>query len=235
MLCSPRQTVAKTSSKDYEIRIGKDGRRMVYKKGTNIFMGTADKLFDSKYDGGLIRANNGLPLGLRQNNPGNIRPGAGFFGETGSAGGYAQFADEDAGLRALARLLRTYGNEYDINTVRELVGRYASESDNPDSFDDNYINYLSEQLGVGADEEFDLLAGVQTLFLQSWGLSKAVITAVVTVLTRLVVPSLHLNLMMKTRLWRYQTPTTSDTASSILSMLNPISRTGQHPNTRACV
>ena len=130
------------------------------KKGTNSsrqvrltsYLGKAGK----GYDGGLIRANNGLPLGLRQNNPGNIRPGAGFFGETGSAGGYAQFADEDAGLRALARLLRTYGNEYDINTVRELVGRYAPESDNPDSFN-NYINYLSEQLGVGADEEFDLV------------------------------------------------------------------------------
>ena len=59
-------------------------------------------------------------------------------------------------MRCFPKLLRTYGNEYDINTVRELVGRYAPESDNPDSFN-NYINYLSEQLGVGADEEFDLV------------------------------------------------------------------------------
>ena len=211
------------SSKDYEIRIGKDGRRMVYKKGTNIFMGTADKLFDSKYDGGLIRANNGLPLGLRQNNPGNIRPGAGFFGETGSAGGYAQFADEDAGLRALARLLRTYGNEYDINTVRELVGRYAPESDNPDSFN-NYINYLSEQLGVGADEEFDLV-----------GRRADIIPAIVGFeqgrdyssryspdqIGRAISASEFDDEDQITA--ALQTPTTSDTASSILSMLNPIS------------
>ena len=69
----------KLSSNQFEVRKGKDGRRMVYKKGTNIFVGTADKLFDKKYDGGLIRAQDGIPRGLRLNNPGNIRPGAGFL------------------------------------------------------------------------------------------------------------------------------------------------------------
>lgn len=107
-------------------------------------------------DGGVIKAQDGLPRGLRLRNPGNIRPGAGFFGETGDDGGYAQFESEEAGLRALARLLNTYGSEYDINTVRGLVGRYAPKSDNPDSYE-NYIKYMSDQLGVGADEEFDLV------------------------------------------------------------------------------
>ena len=140
---------------DYEIRKDKDGNDVVYKKGTNIYLGTAKKLFN-KYDGGVIRAQNGLPLGIRQNNPGNIRPGAGFFGETGASGGYAEFESEEAGLRALARLLNTYGSEYDINTIRGLVGRYAPKSDNPDSYE-NYIKYMSDQLGIGADEEFDLV------------------------------------------------------------------------------
>lgn len=97
-----------------------------------------------------------LPLGIRQNNPGNIRPGAGFFGETGASGGYAEFESEEAGLRALARLLNTYGSEYDINTIRGLVSRYAPKSDNPDSYE-NYIKYMSDQLGIGADEKFDLV------------------------------------------------------------------------------
>lgn len=140
---------------DYEIRQDKDGNDVVYKKGTNIYLGTAKKLFN-KYDGGVIRAQDGLPLGIRQNNPGNIRPGAGFFGETGASGGYAEFESEEAGLRALARLLNTYGSEYDINTIRGLVGRYAPKSDNPDSYE-NYIKYMSDQLGIGADEEFDLI------------------------------------------------------------------------------
>ena len=109
-----------------------------------------------KYDeGGVVRAANGLPLGLRQNNPGNIRPGAGFIGETGQGGGYAQFGSEEEGLRALARLLGTYSDEYGINTLRGLTSRYAPRSDNEASFD-NYVSYLGEQLGMDPDEEFDL-------------------------------------------------------------------------------
>ena len=106
-------------------------------------------------EGGVIKAANGLPLGLRQNNPGNIRPGAGFYGETGEGGGYATFGTEDEGLRALARLLGTYSDEYDINTLRGLASRYAPRSDNKLSFD-NYVSYLGDTLGMDPDEEFDL-------------------------------------------------------------------------------
>ena len=106
-------------------------------------------------EGGVVRAANGLPLGLRQNNPGNIRPGAGFIGEPGQGGGYAQFGSEEEGLRALARLLGTYSDEYGINTLRGLTSRYAPRSDNEASFD-NYVSYLGEQLGMDPDEEFDL-------------------------------------------------------------------------------
>ena len=106
-------------------------------------------------EGGVIRAANGLPLGLRQNNPGNIRPGAGFYGETGEGGGYATFGTEDEGLRAIARLLGTYDDKYGINTLRGLASRYAPRSDNKLSFD-NYVSYLSNTLGMEPDEEFDL-------------------------------------------------------------------------------
>ena len=106
-------------------------------------------------EGGVIRAANGLPLGLRQNNPGNIRPGAGFYGETGEGGGYATFGSEDEGLRAIARLLGTYDDEYGINTLRGLTSRYAPRSDNKLSYD-NYLSYLSSTLGLDPDEEFDL-------------------------------------------------------------------------------
>lgn len=47
------------SEKDYEIRKGKDGRDYIYKKGTNIMIGSADRLFDNKYDGGIVRAQQG--------------------------------------------------------------------------------------------------------------------------------------------------------------------------------
>ena len=130
---------------------------MVYKKGTNIFVGTADKVFDEKYDGGLIRAQNGLPrdtLGMRLNNPGNIRPGAGFFGESGQDKGYAKFASDAAGLRAIQRLLMTYGNQYGINTLRGLANRYAPPSDNNPT--ENYIEFLSQKTGIDPDEPINL-------------------------------------------------------------------------------
>lgn len=147
----------KLSSNQFEIRKGKDGRRMVYKKGTNIFVGTADKVFDEKYDGGLIRAQDGLPrdtLGMRLKNPGNIRPGAGFFGESGQDKGYAKFDSDAAGIRAIQRLLRTYGNQYGINTLRGLANRYAPPSDNNPT--DNYIEFLSQQTGIDPDEPINL-------------------------------------------------------------------------------
>ena len=99
----------------------------------------------------------GVPLGIRQNNPGNIRPGAGFYGETGQGGGYATFGTEDEGLRALARLMATYDDEYGINTLRGFASRFAPRSDNKLSFD-NYVSYLGSTLGLDPDEEFDLKA-----------------------------------------------------------------------------
>ena len=147
----------KLSSNQFEVRKGKDGRRMVYKKGTNIFVGTADKVLDEKYDGGLIRAQNGLPrdtLGMRLNNPGNIRPGAGFFGESGQDKGYAKFVSDAAGLRAIQRLLMTYGNQYGINTLRGLANRYAPPSDNNPT--ENYIEFLSQKTGIDPDEPINL-------------------------------------------------------------------------------
>jgi len=112
--------------------------------------------------GGVVKAQNGLPLGLRINNPGNIRPGAGFIGETGEQSGYAQFESPQTGLRALARLLNTYGTQYDINTPRELLSRYAPKSDNPESFE-NYLKYFEQETGIAPDQEFDLVGQRETV------------------------------------------------------------------------
>jgi hypothetical protein len=140
------------ASKRPEIRRHKDGRRAMYKPGTNIFLGYVQE--DEMYDGGVVRAQNGLPRGLRLRNPGNIRPGAGFYGETGDDGGYAQFESDEAGIRAIQRLLGTYGSKYGINTLRGLANRYAPPSDNNPT--GNYIDFLSQQTGIDPDEEIDL-------------------------------------------------------------------------------
>ena len=104
-------------------------------------------------EGGVIYAQDSLPRGLRLRNPGNIRPGAGFYGEMGDDGGYAEFESDEAGIRAIQRLLGTYGSKYGINTLRGLTNRYAPPSENPTS---NYLDFLSQKTGIGPDEEIDL-------------------------------------------------------------------------------
>lgn len=104
-------------------------------------------------EGGVIKAQDGLPLGLRQRNPGNIRPGAGFIGESGTGSGYSIFDSDDEGLRAIQRLLMTYGDEYGLNTIRGLANRYAPKSENPT---ESYIDFLSKETGIDPDEEIDL-------------------------------------------------------------------------------
>ncbi len=134
----------------HPVKGGPIGRIMPYPMQSSQFRGPVQK-----YDeGGVVKAQNGLPLGLRQRNPGNIRPGAGFIGESGDGGGYATFGSDDEGLRAIQRLLMTYGDKYDIKTLRQLANRYAPPSDNNPT--DSYIDFLSDKTGIGADDEINL-------------------------------------------------------------------------------
>ena len=108
------------------------------------------------YGGGPTYMQEGGTLGLRQNNPGNIRPGAGFIGETGQGSGYATFQNPLFGGRALARLLSTYKNQYGISNVDSLIDRYAPSGDNTMESRSNYKGFIANKLGVGKDDEIDL-------------------------------------------------------------------------------
>ena len=108
------------------------------------------------YGGGLTYMQEGGTLGLRQNNPGNIRSGAGFFGETGVGSGYATFQNPLFGGRALARLLSTYKNQYGISNIDSLIDRYAPSGDNTMESRTNYKGFIANKLGVGKDDEIDL-------------------------------------------------------------------------------
>lgn len=114
--------------------------------------------------GGVTKAQAGTPLGLRQNNPGNLRPGAGFIGETGDRGGYAVFENPDYGLRAMVRNLMTYQNQYGIDNVDDLVDRYAPAGDNsPEArraYKKNLINVLNLS---GAKDKFNISENLDKL------------------------------------------------------------------------
>ena len=98
----------------------------------------------------------GGTLGIRQNNPGNIRPGAKFFGETGIGSGYATFANPIYGGRALARLMSTYKKDHGISNVSSFIDRYAPSGDNTPASRKNYKSFLAGKLGIGEDTEIDL-------------------------------------------------------------------------------
>ena len=89
----------------------------------------------------------GLPIGLRNNNPGNIRPGDNWQGMIGENGGFVVFSDVAWGIRAMCTDLRTDINQGQ-NTIRKLITEYAPPSENDTAA---YIRYVVAVTGIAAD------------------------------------------------------------------------------------
>lgn len=86
----------------------------------------------------------GYPLGFRNNNPGNIRPGDNWQGATGTNAGFVVFQDMSFGIRALGTDLRTkIDRGYD--TISAIIYRYAPPSENDTGA---YIESVSDDTGV---------------------------------------------------------------------------------------
>jgi len=91
----------------------------------------------------------GLPRGLRNNNPGNLRPGDDWQGMVGTSGGFIVFQDIYYGIRAMAT---DVGNDIRIdgkNTIRKLVTEYAPPSENDTAA---YIDAMVRSTGFAADQ-----------------------------------------------------------------------------------
>lgn len=93
-----------------------------------------------------------LPLGVRNNNPLNIRPGNPFEGlaDPPTNGGFSVFIHNKWGFRAAAKILITYFDKYGLNTVRGIVSRWAPEADNNNV--DAYVHSVCLTTGWDADE-----------------------------------------------------------------------------------
>ena len=101
------------------------------------------------------------PIGIRQNNPLNIRPTAEgktrWVGEIDTTTGYANFVTPGHGIRAAAYLLRkTYFNKLGLKTVQQIVERWAPYHDNPKQSVDNYKFSVSAELEVSETEELSI-------------------------------------------------------------------------------
>lgn len=94
-----------------------------------------------------------MSRGIRNNNPGNIRHGASNWQGMSSAQtdkDYIQFDDPVYGIRAIAKLLKNYQTRYGLNTVAEIINRWAPPSEN---ITGAYVKHVAEVAGVKPDQE----------------------------------------------------------------------------------
>lgn len=90
----------------------------------------------------------GSPLGLRQNNPGNLRS----WGKALIKNGFAVFSSQDEGLSALAGNLLSY-SRHGINTLSGIVNRYAPPGENNTA---GYLQALVRATGFAPGQPINL-------------------------------------------------------------------------------
>jgi hypothetical protein len=93
--------------------------------------------------------------GIVNNNPGNIRKSdAAWHGAVaGSDPVFVTFDTPENGIRAMAKVLLTYQRQHGLDTIAELIERWAPAAEN-DSF--AYIDDVATRLGIDPDERIDL-------------------------------------------------------------------------------
>lgn len=97
-----------------------------------------------------------MTIGLRLNNPGNIRVTAAHWLGKITPSRHEEFETFDTpehGIRALAVNLLTYYNRYHLGTIRQIITRWAPPSENPTAA---YINDVCDRTGFDADASIDL-------------------------------------------------------------------------------
>jgi hypothetical protein len=115
------------------------------------------------YIGGAADTVFGSVRGLRNNNPGNIRlSGDQWQGMSASQtdGTFVQFDSMVYGIRAIAKVLQKYHYTYGLNSVNEIIARWAPQSENNTSA---YAYAVADYLGVSADDYLDF-SNPSTLF-----------------------------------------------------------------------
>jgi hypothetical protein len=91
-----------------------------------------------------------LPRGIRNNNPGNILGTISWYGMTGTdEAGYAIFNSPENGIRAMAVNLTTYMTVRKLNTIVQIINRWAPPADNPTR---EYVDFVSQQTGFAPSE-----------------------------------------------------------------------------------
>lgn len=89
-----------------------------------------------------------LPIGLRNNNPLNIRVSSNSWqGKISSDNAFEKFSSIDYGLRAAVKNIQTYYKRDKLTTIKQIVSKWAPRNENNT---DSYINSVSSIMGVSS-------------------------------------------------------------------------------------
>lgn len=94
--------------------------------------------------------------GLRNCNPGNIRINEDKFqGEIvpSQDSAFKQFKNMAYGYRAIFKILGTYYNNYKLQTIRQIISRWAPANEN---HTENYIKAVSDVAGISPDDPINI-------------------------------------------------------------------------------
>ena len=89
------------------------------------------------------------PRGIRNKNPGNIRhnPANDWVGQVGvDDQNYVIFDKTANGIRAMGRVLKSYHTRHDLNSILEVIYRWAPPGDNNPTA--SYARFVADRLGV---------------------------------------------------------------------------------------
>lgn len=90
------------------------------------------------------------PMGIRYNNPGNLRPG----------GKEAHYSSMNAGITAAMNNVLAYSRTHGLHTVQGIISRWAPPSENNTTA---YVNFVAGRLGVGPNQTINT-SNPQTMY-----------------------------------------------------------------------
>lgn len=96
------------------------------------------------------------PLGIRNNNPGNIRRSKDKWqglAPSQTSQEFFTFKSPIYGIRAIARLLINYQDDHALATITEIIGRWAPATENNTQA---YIQSVVKRTGFNANRQLDL-------------------------------------------------------------------------------
>ena len=99
----------------------------------------------------MTKRTNDAPRGIRNNNAGNIEfnESVNWVGQVGDDGRFIIFEAPEYGIRAIARILKTYRNKYSINTIDGIITRWAPPIENDTQA---YIASVANRTGIPAHQ-----------------------------------------------------------------------------------